>query len=126
MAPHILAQYGQYGADRPSPVVTLVYLLFLILMVASLWKVFSKAGQPGWASIVPIFNLYILCKVARMSGWWVVALIIPLVNFLALIPISINVAKRFGKGAGFGIGLWLLPFIFYPILGFGDAQAQPA
>lgn len=123
MAPHIFAQYGQYGDQRPSPVFVIVYVLFLVLMVASWWKMFTKAGQPGWASIVPILNLYFLCKVARMSGWWVVALCIPIVNLFALIPVSVNVAKRFGKGVGFGIGLWLLPFIFYPILGFGDAQA---
>ena len=126
MAPHIIAQYGQYSGERPSSAFMLVYLAFLILMVASWWKMFTKAGQPGWAAIVPILNLYFLCKVARMSGAWVIALIIPIVNFFALIPVSINVAKRFGKGAGFGIGLWLLPFIFYPILAFGDSRAEPA
>lgn len=125
MAPHIIAQYGQFGQTgyQPSPTVTIVYLLCVVLMIAAWWRVFTKAGQPGWAAIVPILNLYILCKVARMSGWWVLACFIPLVNLIAFIIISVNVAKRFGKGVLFGIGLLLLPFIFYPILAWGDAQA---
>jgi hypothetical protein len=103
-----------------------VWLALVILMVASMWRVFTKAGQPGWASIIPIYNLYILCKAAGKPGWWVILLFIPFVNFLILIFLCIAIAERFGKGAGYGVGLALLGFIFFPMLGFGDAQYQGA
>lgn len=110
--------------EPPGPIFWIVYCAVIILLIAAMWKVFSKAGQPGWAAIIPIFNMYVLCKVAGRPGWWVILMLIPLVNFIILIIVSIDVAKNFGKGAGFGIGLFLLPFIFYPILGFGSAQYQ--
>ena len=96
----------------------------MILMIASFWKVFTKAGQPGWASIIPIVNVYFLIKVAGRPGWWLILMLIPVVNLVICIIVSIDVAKAFGNGAGFGIGLFLLPFIFYPILAFGSAQYQ--
>ncbi len=111
-------------APHISPVVWICYFAVIILMIAAIWKVFSKAGQPGWASIIPIYNIYVLCKVAGRPGWWVLLMFIPLVNFIIIIILCIDLAKSFGKGAGFGIGLLLLPFIFYPVLGFGSAQYQ--
>jgi hypothetical protein len=95
-------------------------------MIAAIWKMFSKAGQPGWAAIIPIYNIYVMCKIAGRPGWWVLLMFIPLVNFIIIIILCIDLAKSFGKGAGFGIGLLLLPFIFYPVLGFGSAQYQGA
>jgi hypothetical protein len=95
-------------------------------MIASLWKLFSKAGQPGWAAIIPIVNTYFLCKVAGRPGWWVLLMLIPLVNFVIWIIISIDIAKNFGKGTGFGVGVAFLSFIFVPILAFGSAQYQGA
>ncbi len=97
-------------------------LLILVLMIYSGWKVFEKAGQPGWAIIIPFYNIYILLKIANKPGWWLILFLIPLVNFVVAILVSINVAKAFGKGAGFGIGLAFLGFIFYPILAFTDAE----
>jgi hypothetical protein len=91
-------------------------------MIAAMWKIFSKAGHPGWAAIIPIVNTYFLCKVAGRPGWWVILMFIPFVNFIIWIILCIDVAKNFGKGTGFGIGLLLLPIIFFPILGFGNAQ----
>jgi hypothetical protein len=102
----------------------LVGLVVVILMIAALWKVFTKAGQPGWASIIPIYNVYVLCKIGGKSGWWVLFLCIPLLNIVFAILLSIAIAENFGKGAGFGLGLAFLGFIFYPVLGFGDAQYQ--
>src|SRR5438874_5482310 len=116
-------EYSSSG-NAPGPIFWICEIAFIILMVAAMWKVFSKAGQPGWAAIIPIVNMYFLCKVAGRPGWWVILLLIPLVNLIIFIILSIDVAKAFGKGAGFGIGLLLLPFIFYPILGFGSAQFQ--
>ena len=110
----------------PGPIFWTFEIAFIVLMVAALWKIFSKAGQPGWAAIIPIFNTYILCKVAGRPGWWFILLLIPFVNFIIYIILCLDLAKRFGKGGGFGIGLLLLPFIFFPILGFGSAQYQGA
>ncbi len=96
----------------------------MVFLIASLWKVFEKAGHPGWACLVPFYNIYILLKIANKPGWWMLLFFIPLVNFIVSIVISIDVAKAFGKDTGFGIGLALLGFIFYPILAFGDAEYQ--
>jgi uncharacterized protein DUF5684 len=108
----------------PGPVFWICWLVFVILMIAALWKVFSKAGQPGWAAIIPIVNTYFLCKVAGRPGWWVILMLIPFVNLIIWIILCIDVAKSFGKGTGFEIGLLLLPFIFFLILGSGSAQYQ--
>ena len=115
--------YSSQGKP-PGPVFWICWFAFVILMVAALWKVFTKAGQPGWAAIVPILNTYFLCKIAGRPGWWVILMFIPFVNLIIWIILCIDVAKSFGKGAGFGIGLLLLPFIFFLVLGFGSAQYQ--
>ncbi|HZP60998.1 MAG TPA: DUF5684 domain-containing protein [Opitutaceae bacterium] len=106
--------------------VLLLEIAVIVLIVAGIWKVFVKAGQPGWAVIIPIYNLYVLLKVAGRPGWWLVLFLIPLVSLIIAIIVSIDVAKAFGKEAGFGIGLAFLGFIFYPILGFGSATYGPA
>lgn len=99
-------------------------VLFLIFVIAW-WRVFEKAGQPGWAAIIPIFNLYILLKIAGRPGWWLILYLIPFVNIVVAIVVSIDVAKAFGKSAAYGvILLFLLNGIGYLILGFGDAQYQ--
>ncbi len=111
---------------QPSPVAGFIGLLFVVVAIVSLWKIFTKAGQPGWASIIPIYNAYILCKIAGKPGWWVILFLIPLVNFVIAIIVFIGLAQAFGKSAGFGIGLALLGIIFLPILAFGDARYQGA
>jgi hypothetical protein len=105
-------------------IVGFIYLAVMILMLVSLWRVFTKAGQPGWACLVPIYNAYILLKIAGKPGWWLVLMFIPLVNLIVAILALVGLANNFGKGGGFVAGLILLPFIFYPILAFGDAQYQ--
>ena len=106
--------------------ILIVELALIVAFIAGMWKVFVKAGQPGWAAIIPFYNLWILItKVAQRPWYWFIALLIPFVNFVALIIISLDVAKNFGKSAVFAIGLFLLGFIFYPILGFGPARFQP-
>ncbi len=102
-------------------IVLLFQLAIIVLIIAGIWKTFAKAGQPGWAAIIPIYNAYILLKVANRPGWWLLLFLIPLVNLVIAIIVAIDVAKAFGKGAGFGLGLAFLGFIFYPILGFGSA-----
>lgn len=97
-------------------------LAFAILMVASTWVVFTKAGKPGWACLVPIYNIVVLLDIVGKPIWWIVLLIIPFVNFIAGIMVTIALAEKFSKGAGFGVGLVVLPFVFFPLLAFGDAQ----
>jgi hypothetical protein len=100
----------------------IIPLAIVVLMIAAVWRVFTKAGQPGWAALIPIYNVYVLCKVGGKPGWWVILMLIPVVNFVISLLIALGVAQNFGKGAGFGVGLWLLPIIFYPVLAFGDAS----
>jgi hypothetical protein len=121
----LLAQveYSTQG-EPPSPVSIIVGLLVALLLIVAMWKVFTKAGQPGWASIIPIYNLYIWCKIVGRPWWWILLMLIPFVNFIVCIILCIDLAKSFGKGVGFGIGLALLGIIFFPILGFGSAQYQ--
>src|SRR5947207_11462801 len=102
----------------------IVGLLISLLLIVAMCKVFTKAGQPGWASIIPIYNLYIWCKIVGRPGWWIILMLIPFVNIIISIILLIDLAKSFGKGVGFGIGLILLAVIFFPILGFGSAQYQ--
>jgi hypothetical protein len=110
--------------QAPGPLFWILWLAFMILMIAACWKIFTKAGQPGWAAIIPIYNWYILCKIVGRPGWWVILLLIPFVNFIIGIILCIDLAKSFGKGVGFAIGLIVLGVIFFPILGFGSAQYQ--
>jgi uncharacterized membrane protein YhaH (DUF805 family) len=102
-----------------------LWLAVVILMIAAMWKIFEKAGKPGWAALVPIYNLVVLCEIAGKPAWWVVLMLIPLVNIVVAIIVVLAVAKNFGKSGGFGIGLLLLGPIFYPMLAWGDAQYQP-
>jgi hypothetical protein len=101
---------------------TIIYFAVIILTIIGLWKVFVKAGKPGWAAIVPIYNIVVLCEIVGRPVWWVVLMLIPFVNVIVAIILLIDLAKAFGKSAGFGIGLTFLPFIFFPMLGFGAAQ----
>ncbi|MBK8257276.1 MAG: signal peptidase I [Polyangiaceae bacterium] len=96
-------------------------LLIAVAMIASIWKVFTKAGEPGWAAIIPIYNILVLLKIAGKPAWWIILYLIPFVNFIISILVMISLANKFGKGAGFGLGLAFLPFIFYPMLGFGSS-----
>jgi uncharacterized protein DUF5684 len=116
-------EYSTEGTP-PSPVTTIIGLLVALLVIVAMWKVFTKAGQPGWASIIPIYNIYIWCKIVGRPWWWILLMLIPFVNFIILIILSIDMAKSFGKGVGFGLGLAFLGIIFLPILGFGSAQYQ--
>jgi hypothetical protein len=112
--------------DEGSSLLTnLISLSVAIFMIASIWKVFAKAGKPGWAAIVPIYNLVVMLEIAGKPLWWFLLFLIPLVNIVVAFIVYISLAERFGKGAGFGVGLTLLGFIFFPILGFGDAQYNP-
>jgi hypothetical protein len=116
---------GAAAAAGIGLIALVIWLAIIVFMIVALWKVFTKAGQPGWGVLIPIYNVYLLCKIAGKPGWWVLLMLIPLVNIVIAIMVAIGVAANFGKGAGFGIGLAFLGFIFYPILAFGDATYGP-
>jgi hypothetical protein len=103
-------------------------LAFYIVTAIGMWKAFEKAGEPGWAAIIPIYNFIVMCKIADKPLWWIALGFIPGCGGFILIVLNIivciEIATRFGKGGGFGVGLALLGFIFWPILGFGSAQWQ--
>jgi hypothetical protein len=116
-------EYSASASGGSAIVILIVELLVAVLCIAGIWKVFTKAGEPGWAAIIPIYNLIVMVKIAGKPTWWVVLYFIPLVSIVPAFVIPIGIAQRFGKSTGFGIGMALLPFIFYPMLGFGDATA---
>jgi hypothetical protein len=101
-----------------------VYLAIIIIVVAGMWKTFEKAGQPGWAAIVPIYNTYIFCKIVGRPGWWVILLLIPYLNLIFWIIVCLDMAKSFARGIGFAVGLILLNPVFFCILGFGSSEYQ--
>ena len=106
----------------PSLFITIIWLAVAILMIVALWKVFVKAGRPGWAAIIPIYNTYVFLKIAGKPGWWLIWFFIPVLNLIFAIIATLAFAQNFGKGVGFAVGLILLPIVFLPILAFGDAQ----
>lgn len=98
-----------------------LYIGILVLMLAANWRIYSKAGHPGWASLIPVYNIVVLLEIVGKPTWWVILCFIPLVNIVVGIIVIINLAKAFGKSGGYAAGLIFLPFIFYPMLGFGQA-----
>lgn len=104
--------------------IILIYVALLALLFASMWVVFTKAGKPGWAALVPIYNLIILLEIVGKPWWWLFLMLIPLLNVVFAIWTYNLLSKSFGKSEGFTVGLLLLSFIFFPILAFGDAEYQ--
>ena len=98
----------------------------LAVAALSFWKLFEKAGKPGWASIVPIYNTIVLIEIAGRPLWWIVLYLIPCVNLVVHFIVCIDVARKFGQEAIFGVGMGFFPYIFGPILGFGSARYNPA
>lgn len=100
----------------------MIGLILMILAFAGMWKTFEKAGMKGWKGIIPVYNMYLLItEIAKKPWWYLLLLFVPIANLVIMIIVGIEVAKAFGKGTGFGVGLALLSFVFYPLLGFGDA-----
>ena len=102
-----------------------IVLAICVVSIAGVWMTMQKAGQPGWASLVPIYNMVVLLRIATKPWWWLFLCIIPLVNLVIVFMVGFAVARNFGKGVGFGLGLVFLGPIFYCILGFGDARWEP-
>ncbi|MBS0192465.1 MAG: signal peptidase I [Planctomycetes bacterium] len=116
-----LAQDSDGGGGA---IFVLVELAILVFFIVTFWKIFGKAGQPGWYSLIPIFNIYILLKIVGRPWWWLILCMIPFVGIIIAIIVTLDLAKSFGKGVGFAIGMILLGIVFYPILAFGSAEYQ--
>ena len=97
-------------------------LILLVLIIVALWYIFTKAGKPGWAAIIPFYNIWVAWEVAGKPGWWLVFCFIPIVNRVFWVILCLQLAPRFGKGTGFAVGLIFLPIIFLPIMGFDSSK----
>jgi hypothetical protein len=118
----LLAQTTYSTSMSGSPLFGLVGLAFFVFFVVTMWKIFSKAGEPGWAAVIPIYNYLVLLKIVGRPWWWLLLFLIPIVNIVLAIIVVVDLAKAFGKGGGFAVGLIFLGIIFFPILAFGSSQ----
>lgn len=98
----------------------IIYLAVLVLLVVSMWKIYDKAGKPGWAAIVPIYNIIVLLEIVNKPIWWIILLLIPFINIIFAIIIIHRLSLSFGQGVGFTILLLLLGIVGFPMLAFGD------
>ena len=114
---------GGFLPFLPFIIMCMVFGMYIqALQVVAIWHVFTKAGKPGWACLIPIYDYLVALKIIGKPWWWVILLFIPFVNLIFLIWGYNLLSKSFGKGVDFTIGLLLLPFIFFPILGFGKTE----
>lgn len=122
------SDYGSYDAAGAAAlagfatIYMIVMLVICVIMIVAMWKLFTKAGEHGWASIIPFYSNYVLFKIAMGNGWLFLLLLVPIVNIVMEIMIWFKLAKAFGKGVGFGFGLLFLSPIFILILAFGSAD----
>jgi hypothetical protein len=120
----VIAPLQNSGAG--DVVLFLFQLLVAAVQIAGMWLVFQKAGHAGWKAIVPIYNFYVMLKIGGNAWWWLVLLLVPILNIYALYKIHAGVARAFGRGIGFGLGLAFLGVLFFPLLGFGEYQYRQA
>lgn len=107
-----------------SILLTGVFLSLWVCYVGSLWLVYSKAGRSGWLIFIPIVNVYVMLRIAGKPGWYLLLLLIPIVNFFVLIFMWIDLGKAFGKGIPFGLGLIFFHWLFVIILAFGQSEYE--
>jgi hypothetical protein len=97
--------------------------ILAIIGIVAMWKLFAKAGQPGWAAIIPIYNIIVFLKVVNSPWWWLLLMLIPIVNIVLLIIVSLDFGKSFGKGGAWSFFLLIvLSIIGYLILAFGKSE----
>lgn len=109
--------------DSVSVFYSLAVLVAVVVAIVGSWKMFEKADEPGWKSIIPLYNMYTYFRIAGRSGWMFLLLLIPLVNIVISIVVALDLAKQFDKGGAFGFFLlWLFPYVGTVVLGFGDAE----
>ncbi|HOW39707.1 MAG TPA: DUF5684 domain-containing protein [Bacteroidales bacterium] len=102
--------------------IVVIYVALFVLMIVSMWKIFTKAGKPGWACIIPIYNIIVLLEIVGKPWWWLLLMLLPVVNFVLLIWVLNLLSKSYGHEVGFTLGLIFLSFIFIPILGLGESK----
>ena len=102
----------------------LISALIALFFIAVGWKIYQKADEPGWAVLIPIYNIVVLLRMIGRPIWWLILLIIPVVNFIIAIIINIDLAKSFGKDVLYGLGITFLGIIFLPMLAFGQASYE--
>jgi hypothetical protein len=110
------------NANTGGIALLLFQILLVVIQIAGTWAVFEKADYAGWKAIIPIYNFYVMLQIGENPWWWLVLLIVPIVNIYAAYKIHAGVARSFGRGIGFGLGLAFLGIIFFPLLGFGGYQ----
>ena len=111
--------------QTPGLIILFIFFFMLILLaviIISNWKIYEKAGKPGWASIVPVYNHMVLAEIGGKKDVWGLLPLIPYIGIIWSIWLINRMAKSFGKDVGFTLGLIFLPLIFYPILAFGDSE----
>lgn len=116
--------YDYSSTPTFNPLPTIISLVLCVFVLVCLWIIFRKAGKPGWAAIVPFYNLYVLFDITWGSGMRFLLMLIPLYNIILGIQTQIRLAKAFGKGGGFAAGLIFLPYVFMPLLAFGKGTYQ--
>lgn len=104
---------------------TVVMLLVAVFFIVTMWKIFKKAGHPGWAALIPFYNIYIMLLIAKKPWWWLLLLFVPIANWVVAILMTIGLGKAFGKGTAWSIFLLIIfPFIGYSMLAFGSSTYQ--
>ncbi|MDP8218444.1 MAG: DUF5684 domain-containing protein [Candidatus Theseobacter exili] len=109
----------EYSFSWPGMLLSLAITVF---MIVAMWKIYVKANWPGWASLIPIYNVYAMLKIAGKPGWWLLLFFVPIVNIIIAIISLVAFSKSFGKSGWYALGLILLGIVFFPVLAFGNAE----
>lgn len=110
------------ASSSSSLIVDIVSLAIAVLYIVAMWVIFSKAGKPGWAAIIPIYSTIVLLQIVGRPLWWIILFLIPIVGIVFGIITLNDLSKSFGHGAGYTLGLLFLSIIFFPVLAFGGSQ----
>ena len=122
VAPSVPAA-AQIGSGFPIAFL-LIILAVSILLIAANWIIYERAGRAGWKCLIPFYNIYVLMEISGKPGWWMFLLFIPLVGLVIYFLAMLSLAKKFGRSELFGVGIFLLPMIFLPLLAFGGSQYE--
>ncbi|MBS1520368.1 MAG: hypothetical protein JST50_05190 [Bacteroidetes bacterium] len=123
-----MENYDASSAGAAAGIIAIISALIIpiiiiwVIMIISHWKIYEKAGKPGWAAIIPIYNIIVLLEIIGKPVWWILLLLIPCVNIVFAVWMTNLLSKSFGQSEGFTVGLLLLGVVFYPILAFGNYQ----
>jgi hypothetical protein len=117
-----MEEYQNYQSFQIPVWFWALYAVFVLFFAVVHWKIYTKAGRPGWESLIPIYNFYIFGKISGRSGWWLLRLLIPIAGIYFAIVLIRSFARSFGQGVGFTVGLLFLGIIFYPMIAFGNIK----